>query len=162
MKRTHTIPPICAKDIAPQIKKSNYPEPYASQMQGREKRKLGDHFGLTNFGVNLTELQSGAVSALFHKHTKQDEFVYVLSGTGQVRMGKKLFNISAGDVIGFKANSGTGHQIINSGNELLVFIEVGDRTSNDRVDYPNDDLCASLNEDGHWFFTNKKGEPYAQ
>ena len=49
-------------------------------MQGREKRPLGALFGLTNFGVNLTTLASGAVSALRHAQTTQDEFIYILEG----------------------------------------------------------------------------------
>jgi uncharacterized cupin superfamily protein len=49
-------------------------------MSGREKRCLGDLFGLTNFGVNLTRLLPGACSALRHAHSKQDEFIYILSG----------------------------------------------------------------------------------
>ena len=51
-------------------KPSNYPQPYASRMAGREKRPLGDFFGLTNFGVNLTRLPPSAVSALRHSHPK--------------------------------------------------------------------------------------------
>ena len=40
-------------------KPSNYPEPFFSRMSGREKRPLGDLFGLKNFGVNLTTLHPG-------------------------------------------------------------------------------------------------------
>src|SRR4051812_46453854 len=69
-----------AASVAPRVKPSNYPEPFASRMAGREKRALGDCFGLTNFGVNLTRLAPGAVSALRHAHTRQDEFVYILEG----------------------------------------------------------------------------------
>src|SRR5881392_2987126 len=50
-------------------------------MKGRVKRTLGDLFGLKNFGVNLTSLAPGAVSALRHAHSRQDEFLYVLQGT---------------------------------------------------------------------------------
>ena len=64
---------IDAAAVTPQAKPSLYPEPFASRMAGREKRRLGDHFGLTNFGVNLTRLVPGAVSALRHAHSRQDE-----------------------------------------------------------------------------------------
>src|SRR3954452_3859782 len=47
---------IVAADAAPRSKQTNYPQPFASRMAGREKRPLGDVFGLTNFGVNLTRL----------------------------------------------------------------------------------------------------------
>ena len=56
-------------------------------MAGREKRPLGDVFGLTNFGVNLTRLAPGAVSALRHAHSKQDEFIYIVAGQPVLRTG---------------------------------------------------------------------------
>ena len=55
--------PVATTQIPPPHKKTVYPHPFASRVAGRTKRKLGDHFGLTNFGVNLTELAPGAFSA---------------------------------------------------------------------------------------------------
>jgi len=72
---------IEAAAAPPRTKPSNYPEPFFSRMKGREKRPLGDLFGLKNFGVNLTRLSPGGESALLHRHSKQDEFIYVLEGT---------------------------------------------------------------------------------
>ena len=46
-------------------------------MQGCEKRPLGDLFGVTNFGVNLTTLAPAVVSSLRHAHTAQDELIYI-------------------------------------------------------------------------------------
>ena len=37
-----------------------YPPPYAAALAGRAKRALGDLFGLSQFGVNLTVLAPGA------------------------------------------------------------------------------------------------------
>ncbi|MDR3413794.1 MAG: cupin, partial [Formivibrio sp.] len=54
---------VVALEMPPRIKPSLYPEPFASLMAGREKRPLGDFFGLSNFGVNLTRLVAGASSA---------------------------------------------------------------------------------------------------
>ena len=71
---------IVAADAPARAKPTNYPQPFAARVGGRDKHPLGDLFGLTNFGVNLTRLQPGAISALRHAHSKQDEFVYVLSG----------------------------------------------------------------------------------
>src|ERR1700734_936342 len=69
-----------AAEAPPRSFRTNYPEPFASRMAGRDKRPLGDLFGLTNFGVNITRLAPGGCSALRHAHTKQDEFVYILEG----------------------------------------------------------------------------------
>lgn len=48
-----------AAEVAPRVRPSIYPEPYASRVAGRQKRVLGDLFGLKNFGVNLTPLAPG-------------------------------------------------------------------------------------------------------
>ncbi len=69
-----------AAEAPPRSKPSLYPQPFASRMSGRVKRPLGDVFGLKNFGVNLTRLAPGAVSALLHRHSRQDELVFVLDG----------------------------------------------------------------------------------
>ena len=80
MNDQDVIVAVGATQVTPRIKPSNYPEPFASRMAGREKRTLGDLFGLSNFGVNLTRLLPGACSALRHAHSKQDEFIYILHG----------------------------------------------------------------------------------
>ena len=69
-----------AAEVPPRTKPSNYPEPFASRMARREKRALGDFFGLKNFGVNLTTIAPGGESALMHTHSKQDELIYILEG----------------------------------------------------------------------------------
>lgn len=71
---------VRAAEAPPRLKPSNYPEPFATMMQGRVKRPLGDLFGLRSFGVNHVSMAAGGTSALFHRHSVQDEFVYVLSG----------------------------------------------------------------------------------
>lgn len=64
---------VTTLDVPPRSQPSLYPPPFAARMTGRIKRALGDVFGLSNFGVNLTELAPGAVSSLRHGHSHQDE-----------------------------------------------------------------------------------------
>jgi uncharacterized cupin superfamily protein len=89
--------------------KTIYPQPYAALVEGRLKRKLGEYFGLTNFGVNLTHLAPGAISALAHHHSKQDEFIFILEGTLTLVLGKEEFVLNPGDCYGFKAGTGIAH-----------------------------------------------------
>jgi len=151
---------IKATDAPPRIKATNYPEPYASRMAGREKRPLGDLFGLTNFGVNLTRLAPNAVSSLRHAHTMQDEFFYILQGNPILHCDEGRIRLSAGMCTGFKAGTGNGHCFINDTAEEVLILIVGDRTPGDEGHYPDDDLVARLVEGG-WRFTHKDGTPYA-
>ena len=150
---------VTAADVPPRSKPSVYPEPFASRMAGREKRQLGEVFGLTNFGVNLTRLAPQAVSALRHAHTRQDEFIYVLQGRPTLHTDEGRRELSPGQCAGFKAGTGNAHRLINETTEDVVYLEVGDRTPGDEGSYPDDDLVAVL-VDGAWTFVHKDGTPY--
>jgi uncharacterized cupin superfamily protein len=150
---------ITASEVPTRTKPSNYPEPFASRMIGREKRPLGDLFGLTNFGVNLTRLAPHAVSSLRHAHTKQDEFIYILQGCPTLYTDEGKTVLSPGMCTGFKAGTGNGHHLINETTEDVIYLEIGDRTPGDEGSYPDDDLKALL-EDGKWIFVHKDGTPY--
>ena len=150
---------IVAGDTPARSKPSIYPEPFASRMQGREKRSLGTLFGLTNFGVNQTRLAPGARSALRHAHTKQDEFIYILDGYPTLLTDEGETELAPGMCAGFAAGTGNGHCLINRGSGDVVYLEIGDRTPGDAASYPDDDLEASL-IDGQWVFTHKDGRPY--
>lgn len=152
--------PLAAINIPPQIKKSAYPEPFASMMQGRNKRKLGDYFGLSNFGINLTELQPGAMSALKHHHLTQDEFIYILNGTPTLVYDDNEYLMQPGDCFGFPKASGIGSQLINKSSELVTYLEIGDRSAGDIGEYPDDDLRAIMQDDASWQFVHKDGSPY--
>jgi uncharacterized cupin superfamily protein len=150
---------VVASEVAPRTKPSNYPEPFASRMAGREKRPLGDLFGLSNFGVNLTKLAPGAVSALRHAHSVQDEFIYILQGHPVLVTDAGETPLSPGMSAGFKAGTGNGHQLLNRTGEEVVYLEVGDRSAGDSAIYPDDDIQAALVQ-GQWRFAHKDGAPY--
>ena len=152
-------PAVIAVYAPPRTKLTNYPEPFASRMAGREKRPLGELFGLTNFGVNLTRLAPGAVSALRHAHSKQDELVYILEGEATLVTDGGETPLRRGMCAGFKAGSGDAHHLVNRTPHDVFFIEVGDRSAGASVSYPDDDLDARLTEAG-WRFVHKDGTPY--
>lgn len=158
---SHETKPVAvsAAEAPVRSKPSNYPEPFASRMAGREKRPLGELFGLTNFGVNLTRLAPNAVSSVRHYHTKQDEFIYILQGCPTLHTDEVRTVLSPGMCAGFKAGTGNGHHLINESNEDVIYLEIGDRTPGDEGFYPDDDLKAQM-VDGKWQFVRKDGTPY--
>jgi uncharacterized cupin superfamily protein len=137
-----------------------YPEPYAALVKGRLKRKLGDVFGLTNFGVNLTHLAPGSLSALLHSHSRQDEFIFILEGSPTLILGTEEFTLTPGDCYGFKAGTDIAHHLVNRSEQLVTYLEIGDRSVGDEVTYPQDDLKATQLAHGAWAITHKDGQPY--
>lgn len=150
---------IVAEQAPPRARPSIYPEPFASRMKGRVKHPLGDLFGLSNFGVNLTRLLPGAGSALRHAHSRQDEFVYILQGNPVLITDAGETQLAPGMCAGFKAGTGDAHQLLNRTSGEVIYLEVGDRSAGDAATYPDDDLQAALVE-GKWQFTHKDGSPY--
>ena len=157
-EKNHPIA-IVAEEADLRKKPTNYPEPFASRMAGRQKKPLGDIFGLTNFGVNLTRLPPNAVSALRHWHSRQDEFIYILSGHPTLITDGTETELSPGMCSGFQAAGNNGHVLVNRTPDEVVYLEIGDRTAGDAVTYPDDDLQAVL-VDGKWQFQHKDGTPY--
>jgi uncharacterized cupin superfamily protein len=127
---------------------------------GRDKRPLGDLFGLTNFGVNLTTLAPGGQSALRHAHSKQDEFVYILEGEAILITDAGETVLKPGMCAGFKASTGDAHHLVNRTKKDVVFLEVGDRSAGDSVNYPDDDVVAVYGADGKFKYSRKDGTPY--
>ncbi|NJL48692.1 MAG: cupin domain-containing protein [Leptolyngbyaceae cyanobacterium SM2_5_2] len=150
---------IQAATVLPRATPSHYPEPFASGMAGREKRSLGEVFGLSNFGVNFTRLAPKAMSALRHAHTNQEEFIYILQGNPVLKTDEGRTQLSPGMCAGFQAGTGNGHHLINETDEDVVYLEIGDRTPGDQVVYPDDDLQAEFISGG-WQFLHKDGSPY--
>jgi uncharacterized cupin superfamily protein len=139
---------------------SGYPAPFQPLVKGRLKRRLGEHFGLENFGVNLTRLLPGAVTALRHAHTLQDEFVYVVEGHPVLITDDGEETLSPGMCVGFAHGTGNAHHLVNRTDADVLLLEVGDRTKGDGATYPDDDLKAELTPEGTYRFTKKDGTSY--
>ncbi|RYG39281.1 MAG: cupin domain-containing protein [Burkholderiales bacterium] len=137
-----------------------YPEPFAALFEGRDKKALGNVFGLANFGVNLTRLEPGAISALRHAHSRQDEFVYILEGHPTLHTDEGATQLAPGICAGFRAGTGNAHRLANESGRDVVYLEVGDRSAGDEASYPDDDLIAR-ESGGTWTFLHKDGRPYA-
>ena len=101
----------------------------------RVNKSLGDLTGITGFGFHIIEVPPGKESTEYHVHYFEDECTYVLSGAGKVVIGDDEIEIGAGDFIGYPAG-GEAHTMINTGDEVLKCIVVGERLAHDVGDYP--------------------------
>jgi uncharacterized cupin superfamily protein len=152
MPRIH-IAKIPAQRIA------SYPKEFAAVISGREKQRIGDAAGLTQFGVNVTRIKAGSASALRHWHEQEDEFVYVLEGELVLLENDGETVLKAGDAAGWKAGTDNGHCLINRSRRDALYLEVGTRKVHDRVDYPDIDMLNIKDEKGPRF-THRSGELY--
>ena len=150
---------VVAAQAPPRAFVSANPAPFAARMAGRDKRPLGDLFGLIGFGVNLTRLAPGAQSALRHVHNIQDEFAYILEGQPTLITDAGRTLLEPGMCAGFKGGNGDAHHLVNESEADVVYLEIGDRRPGDGATFPDDDIEARL-VDGKWRFARKDGTPY--
>lgn len=138
---------------------TSYPEPHRAANSMRYNRKLGDHAGLRNFGVNLTRIIPGGQSSYRHAHSRQDEFIFVLEGEVVLETNGGEQILKAGMCAGFPAGTGDAHRFVNRTGRDVKLLVIGDRTPDDEVSYADVDMHAVLGPDGVYRFSKKSGEP---
>jgi uncharacterized cupin superfamily protein len=148
---------INLQDVS-KVSGSGYPAPFDRPCSDRERQRLGDAAGLSDFGVNLMRLGPGAWSSQRHWHSAEDEFVYVLEGELVLITDAGEETLRAGDCAGFKAGVRDGHHLQNRTDRDAVVLEVGARKiEDDEGDYPDIDM-RFLKADGG--YVHKNGTPY--
>jgi uncharacterized cupin superfamily protein len=139
---------------------TTYPEPFRTDNSRRWNRRLGEHAGLRNFGVNLTRLVPGAQSSARHAHARQDEFIWVVSGEVVLETNEGAQTLGAGMCAGFPAGTGNAHRFVNRSQSDALLLVVGDRTPLEEITYPDVDLHGKAGADGRLVFSRKDGTPY--
>src|SRR6516164_2443010 len=148
-----------AADV-PESNASRYPEPFRELQRKRHNRRLSDHAGLKNYGVNLVRVEPGGQSSARHAHTKQDEFVYIIEGELVLVTDAGRETVGKGTCVAFPAGTRDGHHFLNVTDQDATFLVVGDRTPGDEVIYSDIDLELKAGPDGIKAFRHKDGSPY--
>lgn len=130
----------------PESSVSLYPPPYNEAQTRRFNRRLGDHAGLTKYGVLLTRIVPGGQSSHRHAHSTQDEFIWVLEGEAVLNTDAGEQLLTAGMCAGFPAGCGDAHQFLNRGDTDVLLLVVGDRSDGDVITYPDVDMHLIRNQ----------------
>ncbi len=91
-----------------------------------EVRAVGNSTGLTRMGVWVRSFEPGCASTNRHYHEVEEEWAYVLSGTGVVRIGPLRIDVRAGNFVAFPPGP-RPHHFVAAGAEAMVLLEGGER-----------------------------------
>jgi len=138
---------------------SLYPAPFDLPCRTRERRRIGDAAGLTQYGVNVLRLAPGSWSSQRHWHTAVDELVYVVAGEVVLVTDEGEELLRAGDAAGFKAGDASGHHLQNRSAADAVVLEIGSRLPEDAAHYADIDMLAPAGGRPA-LFTHRDGTPY--
>lgn len=110
--------------------------------------RLSDRTGLSHVGVSMARVPPGKESFALHAHSVQEEWIFVLSGRGVVRMEGGDVAVESGDFVGFPPD-GPAHVVVNPSDQDLVYLQGGDRREGDRGRFPELGLVGYQHDDGH-------------
>ena len=146
-------------DVAtlPAIVGTLYPPPFDEPCRARQRIRLGDAAGITQYGINLVRLKPGAWSSQRHWHIAQDEFIYVLSGEVTLVTNAGAEILRAGDCAGFKAGDEDGHHLQNNSSADVTFLEMGTRLPGDGAHYSDIDMMLAPDAKQ---YCHRDGTPY--
>ena len=101
----------------------------------RHTKSIGDLLGLEHLGVHLVRIEPGTDTTEFHLHHQDEEFIYILEGSGTAEIGDETVKVQAGDFMAFTQHS-LPHCMHNPGDKDLVYLMGGTRSAIDVCDYP--------------------------
>jgi uncharacterized cupin superfamily protein len=108
-------------------------------------RRLSAAAGGKSLGCALLELEPGKTAFPFHFHSALEEAIYVLEGTGSLRIHTDEVEVRAGDYIAMPAGPEHAHALTNTSAALLRYLCISGPSSPATLDiivYPDSNKVA--------------------
>ncbi len=101
------------------------------------RKQLAGAAGSEQLGCSLYELPPGKRAWPYHYHTANEEALFVLSGTGQLRLDGQRRELEAGDFVAFPADERGAHRVINDAESGLRYLVISTMIEPDVLCYPD-------------------------
>lgn len=103
-------------------------------------KELGKSVGSVKLYANMDVVPPRAFSTKYHSHSQQEEFFFILSGEGILRLDDEEQTVHAGDFFSKPAGKGIAHSFYNSGEADLLILDIGTNQTEDTCYYPDEDV----------------------
>lgn len=114
------------------------PGPSVGQGQiGSERRMLAAAAGGVGLGASHFTLAPGHTAFPHHWHSANEEALFVLEGTGTLRIGAEEVAVRAGDWASFPVGPESAHQLVNTGAGPLKYLCFSTMQSPEVCGYPD-------------------------
>jgi uncharacterized cupin superfamily protein len=104
----------------------------ASQVEGFALSTIA---GLERAAVNLMRVPPGKESFAYHRHTSEEEWLYILAGRAIAEIGDETYEVGPGDFMAFPTG-GPAHHLRNPFDTELVYLAGGERHDVEIADFP--------------------------
>jgi uncharacterized cupin superfamily protein len=100
--------------------------------------ELASALGARAIGANITRVPPGKAAFPFHHHYANEEHFFVLSGSGVLRHGANVHEVTQNDyIVNLPGGPESAHQLINTGVEDLVYLAISTSITTEVCGYPD-------------------------
>ncbi len=103
-------------------------------------KELGKSVASQKIYINLDSVPPEGFSTKYHSHSQQEEFFYIISGNGTLRLNNEEIAVKSGDFLSKPAGINICHTFYNSGIEPLLILDIGTNEKEDTCYYPDEDI----------------------
>jgi len=101
------------------------------------RKQLSETTDGDRIGCSLYELPPNRRSWPYHYHAANEEAMYVLVGSGTLRLDGEMLALEAGDYVSFPADERGAHCVVNDGEAPLSYLMVSTMSEPDVTVYPD-------------------------
>lgn len=99
-------------------------------------RSLSRATGLQRIGVTLARIPPSKESFIYHAHSNEEEWIYILEGRGIAEIDEAEYEVGPGDFMGFGLPQ-KPHHLRNPFDEELVYLVGGEQVTLDIGTFPH-------------------------
>jgi len=101
------------------------------------RKQLGAAAGGEQLGCSLYELPPGRKSWPYHYHAANEEAIYVLSGTGSIRLNDGTHTLEEGTYVSLPTGESGSHRVFNDSETPLTYLTISTMNEPDITVYPD-------------------------
>lgn len=106
---------------------------------GHRRKRLAEAAGGLKVGCSLYEVEPGRAAFPRHYHLANEEAIYVLEGSGTLRLGREGEEValSRGDYAALPTGADGAHQLVNTSDSVLRYLCLSTAVEPDVLVYPD-------------------------
>jgi len=101
------------------------------------RKQLAEAADGDELGCSLYEIPPGRRSWPYHYHTENEEALFVLAGSGTLRLAGEEVPIAAGNYVALPPDESGAHRVVNDGDDPLRYLMVSTMNDPDVTVYPD-------------------------
>jgi uncharacterized cupin superfamily protein len=116
---------------------------------GAARRRFAPEVGARGLSTSWYEVPPGRSAFPFHYHCANEEAMFILDGSGTLRIGGDTVAVRAGDYVAFPPGPEAAHRLDNTGSTPLRYLCIATTHLTEVCGYPDSDKLLMVSTPSH-------------